>query len=134
MNEKLRVFVEPRGVRFSLGNQTFMLADTAYETYAPLRQELLADHLRKALSSFNLAASVSMGLELDALRRDAARYNALKTRHSYTIVTRLIGSDGYNSTRKNAQIDDYADASIKSVDLLKAELAAVGEAMKKPQA
>jgi hypothetical protein len=51
----------------------------------------------------------------DAL--DAARYRALKRRHGYLMVTRLLGERSYSSAMKDAQIDAYADLAIKEVGL-----------------
>jgi hypothetical protein len=52
----------------------------------------------------------------DALRKDAERYRALKARHAYLIVTRLIEwSSHYNSATAPGLIDAYADAAVVQV-------------------
>lgn len=62
---------------------------------------------------------VELEQQLEAARKDAERYQALKARHGYLMVVRLIGERGYSSVTKDAVIDAYADAAIadlKSVD------------------
>lgn len=44
--------------------------------------------------------------------QDAERYRALKKRHGYGMVTKLLGADGYNSAKSDAQIDAFSDAAI----------------------
>lgn len=51
-----------------------------------------------------------------SFRKDAERYRALKERHAYVIVTRLIEwSNGYNSATAPGLIDAYADAAVFDV-------------------
>lgn len=52
----------------------------------------------------------------DGIRKDAERYRALKKRHAYVIVARLIEwSNGYNSATAPGLIDAYADAAVFDV-------------------
>ncbi len=53
--------------------------------------------------------------EIAALREDAERYRALKERHGYIMVVRLINADGYSSAKKDALIDAFADAAIADI-------------------
>lgn len=51
-----------------------------------------------------------------AMEHDAKRYRALKTRHGYSMVTRLIGCDGFSSSTKDALIDAYADKAAAEIE------------------
>ena len=53
--------------------------------------------------------------EVAGLREDAERYRALKERHGYIMVVRLINADGYSSAEKDALIDAFADAAIADI-------------------
>jgi hypothetical protein len=54
--------------------------------------------------------------QLDALHQDAMRYRALKTRHPYIMVTRLIQpGGGYSSARAESVIDAFADKAVAEV-------------------
>ena len=53
--------------------------------------------------------------ELCHARLDAGRYQALKRRHGYLMIVRLIGKRGYSSHKSDGIIDAYADAAIKDL-------------------
>ena len=46
------------------------------------------------------------------LNADAERYRALKRRHGYLMVARLIGESGYSSQKSDGIIDAFADNAI----------------------
>lgn len=55
--------------------------------------------------------------------RDAERYRAIKARHGYLLVTRMIGMDGYRSHLASQQIDEWADKVVAEVAAYRAAIA-----------
>ena len=67
------------------------------------------------LHAYSDAENAALRAEVERLREDAERYRALKERHGYIMVVRLINADGYSSAEKDALIDAFADAAIADI-------------------
>ena len=58
--------------------------------------------------------------EVERLTLSAARYEALRARHAYLIVSRLMGRESFSSETSRAQIDGFADKARAEVDAFNA--------------
>lgn len=88
--------------------------------YCVDRPTIKADNFARAIESAACAERdariAELERELEEARKDAERYRALKARHGYLMVVRLVGDSGYSSATKDAVIDAYADAAIKEIN------------------
>lgn len=61
--------------------------------------------------------ATSLADQLNALHQDAMRYRALKTRHRYIMITRLISpGGGFSSVTAEGIIDAFADKAVAEVE------------------
>ena len=97
-----------------VGNASYLLADKVREALD--RKACPDEFMRIAYESIikNYTAPPQRKPLTDE-QKDAERYRAIKTRHAYLMVTRLIGGKGYNSATAKHQIDAYADSAIEEI-------------------
>lgn len=79
--------------------------------------ERLTDQVKRQSATIHVQAVAiqSMTEEIEGLKPDAERYRALKRRHGYLMVCRLIGETGYSSQKSDGIIDAFADNAIKEI-------------------
>lgn len=79
------------------------------------RPDELVEHIRAGFAERD-----QLRAEVERLTLSAARYEALRARHAYLIVSRLMGRESFSSETSRAQIDGFADKARAEVDAFNA--------------